>query len=158
VAMELYTSRDWGRCCRCCHGRSMPRLARIEAGRSDQLGEFVVDAMALEGPAACQETSFGLSERRGGSQRLHDYNHGGAIVADNKSGPAEGVKGVAEGMKGKAKEAVGAVTGNEELSQEGQAQQDKADAEREAASKEAAAEKARGKAEAQEQRQRSHQD
>jgi uncharacterized protein YjbJ (UPF0337 family) len=99
-----------------------------------------------------------VSNEEGVASSLHDNNLGGAIVADNKSGPAEGVKGVAEGMKGKAKEAVGAVTGNEELSQEGQAQQDKADAEREAASKEAAAEKARGKAEAQEQRQRSHQD
>ena len=31
----------------------------------------------------------------------------GAIVADDKSGPAEGISGVVEGVKGKAKEAVG---------------------------------------------------
>jgi len=37
-----------------------------------------------------------------------------------------GVEGVAEDMKGRAKEAVGAVSGNESLTQEGQAQQDKA--------------------------------
>ena len=52
-------------------------------------------------------------------------------MADNKSGPAEAVKGVVEGVKGKAKEAVGAVTGRDDLTREGQAQQDKAEAQRE---------------------------
>ncbi|CAM3051002.1 CsbD family protein [Prescottella defluvii] len=76
----------------------------------------------------------------------------------DKSGPAEAVKGVVEGVKGKAKEATGAVTGQDDLVREGKAQQDKAAAQREAAEKEAAAEKARGKAAAHEARQRAEQD
>ena len=75
----------------------------------------------------------------------------------NESGLNAGVEGVAEDVKGRAKEAVGAVTGNESVKQEGQAQQDKAAAEREVAAKEAEAEKARAKASAAEAEQRSHQ-
>ncbi|MEY8017197.1 CsbD family protein [Mycobacterium servetii] len=75
----------------------------------------------------------------------------------NNSGPAEAVKGVVEDVKGKAKEAVGAVTGQDNLTREGQAQQDKAEAQRNAAKKEAEAEAARGSAEAAEKRQESHQ-
>ena len=78
------------------------------------------------------------------------------IVA-NESGPQAGVEGVAEDVKGRAKEAVGAVTGNESVKHEGQAQQDKAAAQREVAAKEAEAEKARAKASAAEAEQRSHQ-
>ncbi|MBM4530767.1 CsbD family protein, partial [Rhodococcus hoagii] len=43
----------------------------------------------------------------------------------DKSGPAEAVKGAVEGVKGKAKEAAGAVTGQDDLVREGKAQQDK---------------------------------
>ena len=75
----------------------------------------------------------------------------------NESGPKAGVEGVAEDMKGRAKEAVGAVSGNESLTQEGQAQQDKAAAQRDVAAKEAEAEKARVQASAAEAEQRSHQ-
>jgi uncharacterized protein YjbJ (UPF0337 family) len=78
-------------------------------------------------------------------------------VGDNKSGPQEAVKGVVEGVKGKAKEAVGAVAGRDDLKQEGQAQQDKADAQRDAAKKEAEAESARGGAKAAEERQKKNQ-
>ncbi|QKT11711.1 microaggregate-binding protein 1 [Rhodococcus sp. W8901] len=70
----------------------------------------------------------------------------------DKSGPTEAVKGTVEGVKGKAKEAAGAVTGQDDLVREGKAQQDKAAAQREAA------EKARGKASANEARQRTEQD
>ncbi len=49
-------------------------------------------------------------------------------------------------MKGKAKEAAGALVGNDDLTREGRAQQDKAESQREAAKKEAEAEKARGEA------------
>jgi uncharacterized protein YjbJ (UPF0337 family) len=77
-------------------------------------------------------------------------------MADN-SGPAEGVKGVVEDVKGKTKEAIGAVTGSDRLSEEGKAQQDKAQAQRHAAAKEAEAEKARAEAKTEERRQRSHQ-
>ena len=63
-------------------------------------------------------------------------------MSDKDSGPVSGVKGVVEGVKGKAKEAVGAVTGNDELKQEGAAQQDKADTQRDVAVKEGEAEKA----------------
>ena len=75
----------------------------------------------------------------------------------NESGPKEGVESVAEDVKGRAKEAVGAVTGNESVKQEGQAQQDKAAAQRDVAAKEAEAEKARAAASAAEAEQRAHQ-
>jgi uncharacterized protein YjbJ (UPF0337 family) len=78
-------------------------------------------------------------------------------MADNKSGPAEAVKGVVEDVKGRAKEAAGAVTGRDDLTREGQAQQDKAEAQREAAKKEAQAEAARGGARAAEERQKKNQ-
>ena len=61
----------------------------------------------------------------------------------NESGPKAGVEGVVEDVKGRAKEAVGAVTGDESLKREGEAQQDKAAAQRDVAAKEAEAEKAR---------------
>lgn len=77
-------------------------------------------------------------------------------MADN-SGPREGVKGVVEDAKGKLKEGVGTVTGRDDLTEEGKAQQDKAEAQRDAARKEAEAEKARGEAKAEEARQKSHQ-
>lgn len=79
------------------------------------------------------------------------------MAEDNKSGPEEGLRGVVEGVKGKAKEAVGTVTGRDDLSREGQAQQDKAQAERDAAKKEAEAEAARGSAQASERRQQANQ-
>jgi len=78
-------------------------------------------------------------------------------VNDHTGGPSEGVKGVVEDVKGKAKEAAGAVTGQDRLQREGQAQQDKAESQREVAEKEAAAEKARAEARADEARQRAEQ-
>jgi len=78
-------------------------------------------------------------------------------MADNETGPEAGVKGVVEEVKGRAKEAVGAVSGNDELQREGEAQEKKADAQRDVAEKEAEAEKARATAEAHEAEQRSHQ-
>lgn len=78
-------------------------------------------------------------------------------MPEKDTGPEAAVKGVVEGVKGKAKEAVGAVTGNEDLRDEGQAQQDKAEAERDVAKKEAEAERARAQAEAHEAEQRAHQ-
>ena len=47
------------------------------------------------------------------------------MIVANESGPRAGVEGVAEDVKGRAKEAFGAVTGNESVKQEGEAQQDK---------------------------------
>jgi uncharacterized protein YjbJ (UPF0337 family) len=78
-------------------------------------------------------------------------------IVTNQSGPQAGVEGVTEEVKGRAKEALGAVTGNESVKQEGQAQQDKAAAQRDVAAKEAEAEKARAAASAAEAEQRSHQ-
>jgi uncharacterized protein YjbJ (UPF0337 family) len=78
-------------------------------------------------------------------------------MSDKDTGPVAGVKGVVEGVKGTAKEAVGAVTGNDDLKQEGAAQQKKADAQREVAVKEAEAEKARATAAVHEADERSHQ-
>ena len=78
-------------------------------------------------------------------------------MSNQDSGPAAGVKGVVEDVKGKAKEAVGAVTGNDELKQEGAAQQAKAEAQRDVAVKEGEADKARAEAAVHEAAQRSHQ-
>ena len=75
----------------------------------------------------------------------------------DKSGPEEAIKGVVEDVKGKAKEAVGTVTGRDDLVREGKAQQDKAEAQRDAAKKEAQAEAARVSAKAAEQRQKANQ-
>jgi uncharacterized protein YjbJ (UPF0337 family) len=63
-----------------------------------------------------------------------------------KSGPEAGVKGVVEDVKGKAKEAIGALKGDDRLQEEGKAQQEKADAERDVAKREAQAEVARAEA------------
>jgi uncharacterized protein YjbJ (UPF0337 family) len=73
------------------------------------------------------------------------------------SGPEAGAKGVVEEVKGRVKQAVGDLSGDDRLRNEGRAQQEKADAEREVAEKEAQAEAARAKAEAKEAEQRSHQ-
>jgi uncharacterized protein YjbJ (UPF0337 family) len=75
----------------------------------------------------------------------------------HETGPEAAVNGVVESVKGKVKEAAGAISGKEELRQEGRAQQEKAASEREVASKEAAADKARVEATAHESAQRSHQ-
>ena len=73
------------------------------------------------------------------------------------TGPESGVKGAVEEVKGKAKEAFGALTGDEEKKREGAAQQEKADAQRDVAKEEAQAEKARAAAKAKEAEQRAHQ-
>lgn len=78
-------------------------------------------------------------------------------MSERNSGPKEAIRGVVEDVKGKAKEAVGTVTGRDDLSREGEAQQDKAEAQREAAKKEAQADQARGAARVNEQRERAHQ-
>jgi uncharacterized protein YjbJ (UPF0337 family) len=73
------------------------------------------------------------------------------------SGPEAGAKGIVEDVKGKAKDAIGNLTGNQDLEREGEAQQAKADSQREVAAKEAEAEKARAEAQAQEAQQRANQ-
>jgi uncharacterized protein YjbJ (UPF0337 family) len=74
-----------------------------------------------------------------------------------ESGPKAGAKGIVEDVKGKAKEVVGNVTDNDELAEEGRAQQDKAANEREVAEHEGKADAARAKAQADEARQRAAQ-
>ena len=79
-------------------------------------------------------------------------------MSENKdTGPEAGAKGVVEDLKGRAKEAVGAVTGDDSLRREGQVQQDKAEAQRDVARKEAEAEAARAEATSREAEQRLHQ-
>ncbi len=78
-------------------------------------------------------------------------------MTEKNSGPEEGIKGVVEDVKGKTKEAVGTVTGRDDLTREGKAQQDKADAQQDAARKEAEADSARAGAKAAEKRQESEQ-
>lgn len=74
-----------------------------------------------------------------------------------ETGPKAAVEGVTEDVKGKAKEAVGAIAGNDRLKREGQAQQDKADAQRDVARREAEADVARARVQAKEAEQRSNQ-
>lgn len=76
---------------------------------------------------------------------------------DKKSATEDGIRGAVEGVKGKAKEAFGAVTGNDELVREGRAQQDKGEAQRDAAKHQAEADSARAAAKAAEAREQSHQ-
>jgi len=78
-------------------------------------------------------------------------------MTDKNTGPQEGVKGVVEDVKGKAKEAVGTVTGRDDMVREGKAQQDKAHAQRDVAKKEAEAESARAGATAADKRQEAQQ-
>jgi uncharacterized protein YjbJ (UPF0337 family) len=78
-------------------------------------------------------------------------------MGDQKSGPQEAVEGAVEGIKGKAKEAGGTLAGRDDLVQEGQAQQDKADAQRDAGKKEGEAESARAGAAAAEEREKKNQ-
>ena len=68
------------------------------------------------------------------------------MTEKKNTGPEEGIKGVVEDVKGKAKEAVGTVTGRDDLTREGKAQQD-------VAKKEAQADSARAGAKAAEKRQ-----
>jgi uncharacterized protein YjbJ (UPF0337 family) len=85
-------------------------------------------------------------------------NSGKVTMTEKKNtGPEEGIKGVVEDVKGKAKEAVGTVTGRDDMIREGKAQQDKADAQQDVAKKEAEAESARGGARAAERRQEAEQ-
>ncbi|MGH3640307.1 MAG: microaggregate-binding protein 1 [Mycobacterium sp.] len=78
-------------------------------------------------------------------------------MTDKDTGPEAGIKGIVEDVKGKAKEVAGTVTGRDDLTREGKAQQDKAEAEREVAKKEAEADAARGGAAAAEARQKAEQ-
>lgn len=59
------------------------------------------------------------------------------------SGPVALVKGIVEDIVGKSKEIIGIVINNDNLRNEGRAQQDKASAQRDVAKKEAQAESAR---------------
>ncbi|MEJ2888609.1 CsbD family protein [Actinomycetospora aeridis] len=63
----------------------------------------------------------------------------------------------AEDLKGRAKEAVGALTGQDDVAREGKEQQKKADAEDTARQKEAEAQKARAEADKKDADQKKHQ-
>ncbi|MBW0015723.1 CsbD family protein [Mycobacterium sp.] len=78
-------------------------------------------------------------------------------MVDTKSGPVELVRGVVEDVLGRTKQVIGIIIGNDDLTKEGKAQQDKAQAQRDAGRKEAEAEKARVKAKAEEARERAEQ-
>ena len=78
-------------------------------------------------------------------------------MSEKTTGPEAAIKGVVEDVKGKAKEAIGTVTGRNDLIREGAAQQDKAEAERDVARKEPEAEAARTAAAAAEKRQEAEQ-
>jgi uncharacterized protein YjbJ (UPF0337 family) len=70
------------------------------------------------------------------------------------SGPVAAIKGVIEDVVGKAKEIVGIVISNDNLRNEGRAQQDKAQAQRDVAKNEAKADSARAAANTAEARQK----
>jgi uncharacterized protein YjbJ (UPF0337 family) len=70
------------------------------------------------------------------------------------SGPVAAIKGVIEDVVGKAKEIAGIVISNDNLRNEGRAQQDKAQAQRDIAKNEAKADSARAAANTAEARQK----
>jgi uncharacterized protein YjbJ (UPF0337 family) len=112
--------------------------------RSDRVGRF--PSCGPQGPAAHEV----------GNDRS-SYTRKVSMTDKKNTGPQEGVKGVVEDVKGKAKEAVGTVTGRDDMVREGKAQQDKADAQRDVAKKEAQADSARAGAKAAEKRQEAEQ-
>jgi uncharacterized protein YjbJ (UPF0337 family) len=116
-----------------------------------------VSSMKNQIRCVCAPDRWAAAGARRGDLEHHYMRKRQETIVANESGPKAGVEGVAEDVKGRAKEAVGAVTGNESVKQEGQAQQDKAAAQRDVAAKEAEAEKARAEASAAEAEQRSHQ-
>jgi uncharacterized protein YjbJ (UPF0337 family) len=99
----------------------------------------------------------GLPRSRSGQTTDPAITRKVSMTEKKNTGPEEGVKGVVEDVKGKAKEAVGTVTGRDDLVREGKAQQDKADAQRDVAKKEAQAESSRAGAKAAEKRQEAEQ-
>jgi uncharacterized protein YjbJ (UPF0337 family) len=117
------------------------------------VGRVAALGAPVEGAASFRRRRLG--ERSLGTDR-RSPNEGAPHMAGD-SGPEAGAKGVVEDLKGKAKDAIGNLTGNEDLEREGEAQQAKADSQREVAAKEAEAEKARAEAEAQEAQQRANQ-
>lgn len=86
-------------------------------------------------------------EPRAGDDAERDRPHGSADAGQN----------LVEKIKGRAKEAVGAISGRDDITDEGRAQQDKAQANEVAAEKEAEARRARAEASADEGRQQGHQ-
>jgi uncharacterized protein YjbJ (UPF0337 family) len=77
-------------------------------------------------------------------------------MADNNAA-GEAIKGAVEHTKGKVKEAVGDLTGQDRLADEGRAQQDKGEATKEAGKDEMRADADRAAAETAKQRQQAHQ-
>jgi uncharacterized protein YjbJ (UPF0337 family) len=136
-------------------------------GRPDRLLACDAPFICTTSPAAsstknqircvCAPDRWAAAGARRGRLEHHYVRKRRETIVANESGPKAGVEGVAEDVKGRAKEALGAVTGNESVKQEGEAQQDKAAAQRDVAAKEAEAEKARAEASAAEAEQRSHQ-
>jgi uncharacterized protein YjbJ (UPF0337 family) len=108
-------------------------------------------------PALTRPVAWSTGNGRESPKITYATEEESSMADTNKSGPAEAVKGVVEDVKGRVKEAVGAVSGQDNLTREGQAQQDKAEAQRNAAKKEAEAEAARGSAKVAEERQKSNQ-
>jgi uncharacterized protein YjbJ (UPF0337 family) len=82
-----------------------------------------------------------------------EYGFPDPVTGETRKKP----RGIVEAVIGKAKEVIGTVIGRNDLVNEGQAQQDKAEAQRNAAQKEAQAQKARSKAQVQEARQKAEQ-
>ncbi|GAB07264.1 CsbD family protein [Gordonia amarae] len=79
-------------------------------------------------------------------------------MTSEKNPAAEGIKGAVEEAKGRIKQAVGALTGNDDLAAEGGAQEDKGEATQNAAKREAEAESARHAADVSHAREQMHQE
>jgi uncharacterized protein YjbJ (UPF0337 family) len=122
-------------------GRSLARAAfeRIGPGKCnaairhpDDFPRVDLAVATQAGPGACYVCAPGhrvATMPEVGARALLVEGRWETILA-SESGPAAGAEGAVEDVKGRAKEAAGAVTGNESLKQEGQAQQDKAAAQR----------------------------
>jgi uncharacterized protein YjbJ (UPF0337 family) len=124
-----------------------------EAGQAQQkkaeerLEEFrsELQADAKRGQAAAEEQrqkSFQSGSTRSGRPETA------------KTGPEAGASATAEKVKGGLKQAAGSVLGNEDMRQEGSAQQDKAASEKDVAKEEARAQQAKARANAADRQQR----
>lgn len=119
-----------------------------ERGRTRQeAGTERLDALAEEVKASARETEARAEERR---QQMHQP----ADKRTDSNRHASMGRGGVEKVKGATKQAVGTITGNEDLKAEGEAQSDKASAQTQAGKHEARAEVHRANAEKKEERER----
>ncbi len=130
-------------------GTLLGRDHLADAGRAQQdRGSDRLDAIRHEARADAARTRAALDERRQRASQGSEKVSGKGGGEFSRTGTREAVSGVAEQAKGKAKEAVGALTGDDRVRREARAQQSKGEARTTAAREEAKGEEARAEARA----------